>query len=116
MTIIIAVLVLWAVASPPPEGDDQAAMREPRSLASPALDEDDEKPKAALTPRSQGHDADEDDQAGRVPSSTILITARRLDSARTQIDAGLGATVYSLTNETIENRPGGETGSISEVL
>jgi outer membrane cobalamin receptor len=116
MTIIIAALMLGAVASPPPEGADQIVVREPPSLASPALDED-EKPKAALAPQSQAHDADEDDEAGRVqPSGTIVITARRLDTARTQINAGLGATVYSLTNETIENRPGGETGSISEVL
>lgn len=117
MTILIAALMLGAVASPPPEDDDQRAMPKPPPLASPAQDEDDEKPEAALGSQSQAHEADEDDGEGRVQSSsTIVITARRLDTARTQIDAGLGATVYSLTNEAIENRPGGETGSISEVL
>jgi outer membrane cobalamin receptor len=116
MTMIIAALMLGAVVSPPPEGDDDTVMRKPQSVDGRALDEDDKEQKGALGPQAPVHETDEDDEAGRVPSSTIVITARRLDTARTQIDAGLGATVYSLTNETIENRPGGETGSISEVL
>jgi hypothetical protein len=117
MTIMIAALMLGAVASPPPGDDDLKAMPKPPPIAVPAPDKDDEKPKATLGSQSQAHDANEDDEGGRVqPSSTIVITARRLDTARTQIDAGLGATVYSLSNETIENRPGGETGSISEIL
>src|SRR5207247_3418823 len=53
---------------------------------------------------------------GAKPASAIVVTARRLDAARTRIDEGLGATVYSLNNETIENRPGGETGSIAAIL
>lgn len=61
--------------------------------------------------------ADGDDEDDNVdPNSPVVVTARRLDAARTQIGAGLGATVYALSNETIENRPGGETGSIAAVL
>jgi hypothetical protein len=41
------------------------------------------------------------EESGLQPKSTIVITAHRLDAARTQIDAERGATVYSLTNETI---------------
>ena len=99
MTLLITALLLSASSSPPP-------------------DDDDDKQKAEATSQTTSRDADEhDDEEGRAePTSTIVVTARRLDTARTQIDAGLGATVYSLTNDTIENRPGGETGSVADIL
>jgi outer membrane cobalamin receptor len=66
---------------------------------------------------SKSKDADDDDEGGRVdPNSPIVVTARRLDAARTRVEASLGATVYSLTNEAVENRPGGETGSVAAIL
>jgi hypothetical protein len=97
MTALFVALLLSAAVSPPPDDDDKP--RSGRSSASaPRPDEDDE-------------------EEGRVqPNSTIVVTAHRLDAARTRIDAGLGATVYSLTNDTIENRPGGETGSVGDIL
>jgi hypothetical protein len=61
-------------------------------------------------------DPDDDDEERARSQGPIVVTGRRLDAARTRIDAGLGATVYSLDNETVENRPGGETGSIAAVL
>lgn len=61
-------------------------------------------------------DQDKDEENHATPSGTIVITARRLDAARTSIDQGLGATVYELHNETIENRPSGETGSVAAIL
>lgn len=71
----------------------------------------------ASQPSSDVAAADEEDQADRAqPQSAIVVTAHRLDVARTRIDQGLGATVYSLNNDTIENRPGGETGSVASVL
>src|SRR5438309_11944311 len=70
-------------------------------------------PPRAAKPRTE----DDDDEGERVdPNSPVVITARRLDAARTRIDAGLGATVYSLTNDAVEKRPGGETGSIAAIL
>ena len=78
---------------------------------------EDHKPRTSSSAQHPQHEADEDEEEGRSqPSGTIVITARKLDAARTQIDAGLGASVYSLTNDTIENRPGGETGSLSDIL
>lgn len=76
-------------------------------------DKDDEAgPAKATVP-----DADDENDAERAqPQSEIVVTARRLDAARTRIDEGLGATVYSLNNETIESRPNGETGSIATIL
>ena len=133
MTVLIAALFLSAAASPPPDDDDDKPQSVRPSISAPkadedeaktarpkatppAVDADDDRPKAGTTSQTAPHDADDDDdQEGRVqPSTSIVITARRLDTARTQIDAGLGATVYSLTNDTIENRPGGETGSVAD--
>jgi hypothetical protein len=89
------------------DGDDSKAARAPtaRPRRAPAgMDEDDD-------------DDDDEEEEGRVdPGSAIVVTGRRLDAARTGIDSALGATVYSLTNEAIENRPGGETGSLSDIL
>jgi hypothetical protein len=59
---------------------------------------------------------DDDDQEVAGAVTAIVVTGRRLDAARTSIDRGLGATVYELQNETIESRPGGETGSIAAIL
>ncbi|MDE2562442.1 MAG: TonB-dependent receptor [Sphingomonadales bacterium] len=59
---------------------------------------------------------DDDDGDAVQPDSPIVVTAKRLDAARTEIDAELGATAYSLDNDTIEDRPGGETGSIGAIL
>lgn len=62
-------------------------------------------------------EADDADEANRAqPETAIVITARKLDAARMRIDKSLGATVYALDNETIEQRPGGETGSLSSIL
>ena len=97
MTVLIAALLLSAAVSPPPDDDDDKPQSARPSVGPPKTGKDEE-------------------EGGVRPNSTIVIAARRLDAARTQIDAGLGATVYSLTNDTIENRPGGETGSIADIL
>lgn len=84
-----------------------------------ASDEEYDDRKPGTRPDRGKNEADEDDEEeeGRLqPANAIIVTAHRLDAARTQIDAALGASVYSLTNDTIENRPGGETGSVSDIL
>ncbi|NUQ19118.1 MAG: TonB-dependent receptor [Sphingomonas sp.] len=83
-------------------------------LAPPPPDDDDGKPKAAASVPTRDEDQDDEDRAQ--PSSSIVITAHRLDTARSSVDTALGATVYSVTNDTIENRPGGETGSVANIL
>jgi len=129
MAVLIAALVLGASLAPPPDEDGElrnsarpsasarkAAQDDVAPGPPPTSDVDDDKPKAAARPEGQDTD-DDDDAEGRVqPISTIVVTGHRLDAARTQIDAGLGATVYSLTNDAIESRPGGETGSVVDIL
>jgi len=134
MTIFVAALLLSAAVSPPPDDDEDRPQSARPSVGAPKPDDDearpiqrrpmlpadtdDDEPKPGAKAQAPSHEADEDDEEeGRVqPTSTIVVTAHRLDTARTQIDAGLGATVYSLTNDTIENRPGGETGSVADIL
>lgn len=60
-------------------------------------------------------DADGDDGPGR-PATEITVTARRLDAARENINSSLGASVYALSNDTVEARPSGETVTISQIL
>lgn len=71
----------------------------------------------ALSPSlaSAQQDKDGDDGPGK-PVSEITITARRLDAARANIEPDLGASTYSLTNDTVESRPSGETTTISQIL
>src|SRR4051812_13732066 len=89
---------LGAVGAPPP------------NVAPPPRQE-------AARPKADEDDDDDEEEEGRVqPGSPITVTARRLDAARTAIDAALGASVYSLTNDAVENRPGGETGSLADIL
>jgi outer membrane receptor protein involved in Fe transport len=64
--------------------------------------------------RAQAADPDGDDPTR--PVTELVVTARRLDAARSNVDPALGATSYSLTAETIESRPGNEAISLSKVL
>ena len=120
MTIMFTALLLAAVAPPRPEDSDICEPLKRPALARSVKEGADGELTKAVGAQSQAHERDEgdgDDEEGPIqPDSPIVITAHKLDSARTKIDAGLGATVYSLSNETIENRPGGETGSISQIL
>ena len=133
MPVLIVALLLSA-ALPPPDDDDTSTrvrpsvsapkpdddeIKQTRQQAQPvATDDEKEKRRAGAISQASSNESDEDnEEEGRVqPTSTIVVTERRLDTARTEIDAGLGATVYSLTNDTIENRPGGETGSVADIL
>jgi outer membrane cobalamin receptor len=116
MTIAILVSMLGAFVSPPAAIHAEGV----RPAAAPAHaqpDRDEAHGRAGVAGARAAPDADEEEEEDRAqPGSAIVVTARRLDTARTQVAAGLGATVYSLTNETIENRPGGETGSVARIL
>jgi hypothetical protein len=84
-----------------------AASSPPPAVSSPPRQE---------APRPKDDDDDEEEEGRVQPGSAIVVTARRLDAARTTVDAALGASVYGLTNDAIENRPGGETGSLADIL
>jgi outer membrane cobalamin receptor len=62
-----------------------------------------------------GGDSDDDDGPAK-PMTELIVTARRLDAARANIDPDTGASSYTLSNETVESRPGGETTNINQVL
>ena len=61
--------------------------------------------------------ADPDDEAEvRAPATEIVVTGQRLDAARAKVEPSLGASTYTLTNDAIENRPGGETRNLGTIL
>jgi outer membrane cobalamin receptor len=74
----------------------------------------------ATTAYAQDRDDDDDDDDDDVrPSSApadIVVSARRLDAARADVAADLGASAFTLSNEALEHRPSGETTSIAQVL
>ena len=61
--------------------------------------------------------ADPDDESERrAPTTEIVVTGQRLDAARAMVEPALGASTYTLTNDAIENRPGGETRNLGSIL
>lgn len=83
------------------------------SLAAPAIGPQLATAKAS-TPAARQEEDDDDDR--HAPVTEVTVTARRLDQARTHIEPALGASVYTLSNDAIEARPGGETGDLRSVL
>ncbi|HEV2596354.1 MAG TPA: TonB-dependent receptor [Sphingomicrobium sp.] len=123
--VITAFLLATVVAVPPGDADDGPPRRRPTAIVpnketpprSGVERDDDDQPKVSAPGALGEARADVDADEGKPqPQTAVVVTARRLDAARTQIDAGLGATVYTLNNDTIEDRPGGESGSIADIL
>lgn len=107
------------VDGPKPKTPQAAAGPTPEAMRG----DDDDQPRAAqgqaAAQPGQGHvngDDAEEEEGRAQPDTEVVVTARRLDAARTLVDVGLGATVTTLSNDAVENRPGGETGSIAAVL
>jgi outer membrane receptor for ferrienterochelin and colicin len=89
-----------SAGAPRPDGDAS------RAGVSPAI---------AQSP-SRAKDDDDDDVRPSGASADIVVTARRLDTARASVEPSLGASTYSISNDTFENRPLGETTSIAQIL
>lgn len=68
--------------------------------------------------RATHHDDDDDDDDDGHPlqSGEIVVTARKLDSARASVSGSLGASTYALSNDAIEKRPSGEAANLVNVL
>lgn len=107
--LLIVLLVVPAMAQ---AADDDAHPHPRLSVQGPNADPE----KGVRAGDNDQNEWDDEDEGGVRAVTAIVITARRLDAARTSIDRGLGATVYELRNETIESRPGGETGSLGAIL
>jgi outer membrane receptor for ferrienterochelin and colicins len=71
----------------------------------------------ALAPvRALAAEPDDDDEATAGPVTEVVVTARRLDTARANVEPSLGASTYTLSNVAVERLPGGETTNLSQVL
>ena len=54
--------------------------------------------------------------ADQPAAGEIVVTARRLDSARESIKPSLGASTYTLTNAAIQNLPGSDNQPINDII
>ncbi|MEO6435382.1 MAG: TonB-dependent receptor [Tepidisphaeraceae bacterium] len=71
---------------------------------------------ATSSPPTTQPETDDDVEERRAPVTEIVVTGQRLDAARARIEPSLGASTYTLTNDAIENRPGGETRDLGSIL
>ena len=91
----------------------------PAPTPPPRKDADDDdvqpatRPAGTLPPKARDADDDDDDVRPSGASAEIVVTARRLDTARASVEPSLGAATDSISNDTFENRPLGETTSIA---
>lgn len=112
------------------EDDDDSPRTAPVAPASAPVakaeaDDDDERAQAAAPlagalpgPPKAADEEDDDDEDERGPDSSraIVVTGRRLDAASEGFDRALGASVTTLPNSAVEQRPGGEFGTLGQVL
>ena len=77
-------------------------------LAAPAVQADDGTSAAAPTADTAT------DNSGQL--STIVVTAQRLNVARTEIETQTGASTYKITSDAIAATPGGENVQMNQVL
>jgi outer membrane receptor protein involved in Fe transport len=54
--------------------------------------------------------------SGSEPLATVVVTAKRLNEARTEIETQTGASTYTIDSSTIAAAPGGENQSLNQVL
>ena len=50
------------------------------------------------------------------PLATIVVTAQRLNAARSEIETQTGASTYTITSDAIASQPGGENVQMNQVL
>lgn len=134
---MLLLLAATLAAAPPParDDDDDRPKRHVVRRAVPKSDDDESKP---VVPREVSHavvqappptssktdapvairDSDDGQETDdrHAAETDITVTARRLDAARAAIEPALGASTYTIDNETLENRPGGETRTLGSVL
>ena len=89
-------------------GQAHAAPTTPAPAADPAPAVD---PAQATDSSSADNTASSADQ-----SSNIIVTAQQLNKARAEIQPSLGATSYTITNQTIQALPGGDNQQFNQII
>ena len=93
--------LLWASAFPVLAFASQGVVAQPSTTPSPA---------AATDPASATLDQTTS------PKAAIIVTAKKLDAARASIQPALGATSYTITNDTIQALPGGDNQQFNQII
>ena len=113
----LALLISVSAPPLPHDSDDRPRPTATAPIPPPGDRDDDDAAKAKPGSKARDPDGDDDDDDGKAqPATAVVINGRKLDAARTQINPELGATVYSLGNDAIDDRPGGETSSMATML
>ncbi len=71
---------------------------------------------ALSTGQATAGSTDLSDAQAAAPGKDIVVTAKRLDDARASIQPSLGATSYTITNETIQALPGGDNQQFNQII
>ncbi len=93
--------LLWASALPVLAFASQGALAQVSTTPSPAAATD---PASATSEQTTS------------PQSGIIVTAKKLDAVRASIQPSLGATSYTITNETIQALPGGDNQQFNQII
>ncbi len=105
---LLAAPLVWAADAPP--AGDAAPATEAAAGADAAAPADSATPKS--TPSSP--DAPSGDASAQL--ATIVVTAQRLNAARSTIETQTGASSYTITADAIAATPGGENVQLNQVL
>jgi len=73
-------------------------------------------PAAAMAQATSANPSAPTAKPGEKTVSEVVVTARRLDAARAQIQPRVGASVYTITSQAILAMPGGDSAALSQVL
>jgi outer membrane receptor for ferrienterochelin and colicins len=101
--VVAGVMLLAAALLAAPE--TRAADGDASSAAAPAADA------ASSAASAPAGDAGADDAV-----ASVVVTARRLNAARSEIETQTGASTYTISSDAIAAAPGGENQSMNQVL
>src|ERR1700691_540065 len=88
-------------------------------FAAPEIRAADDASSATATPAGSGASAvsaPPSDSGSSDSLATVVITARRLNAARSEIETQTGASTYTITSDAIAATPGGENVQLNQVL
>lgn len=106
----IALVTFSLVAAPPIEADANAGSTAaaPGATAAPA--------DAAPAPAGSGAAASASSSDNNTALPEVVVTARRLNAERNEIETQTGASTYTIDSEAISATPGGENVQLNQVL
>ncbi|MGA7824498.1 MAG: hypothetical protein WCA14_09900, partial [Steroidobacteraceae bacterium] len=110
MLAAIALVTFGLLAAPPIEADANAGSTAAAAGATAAPAD------AAPAPAGSGAAASASSSDNNTALPEVVVTARRLNAERTEIETQTGASTYTIDSEAISATPGGENVQLNQVL